>query len=241
MRYRHRALRHETLENRSLLAAVHIEGATMTTETSIVTVPVNIDDAGGLRAAEIRMEYDPTTLDVHPQDVRAGSVWLGKASAVASVDEKQGTIVAYVFGIDELKSRSGSLIDIQFAVRADSCSTRVPVALTEVRLNEGQIEASTVPPIGAASVEGVIADDFDGSTLRRALRLDRNWQTHSNRVQMTSPPRHAGTGDGLNAEQSDWPSPRARNQPTRFNYEQDLTTFVGPLEHYVFAMMHDWH
>ena len=241
MRYRHRALRHETLENRSLLAAVHIEGAIMTTETSIITVPVNIDDAGGLRAAEIRMEYDPTTLDVHPQDVRAGSVWLGKASAVASVDEKQGTIVAYVFGIDELQSRSGSLIDIQFAVRANSCSTSVPVALTEVRLNEGQIEASTVPPIGPASVEGTIAGDSDSSTLRSALRLDGNWQSHSNQAQMNSPPHHFGTSAGLNADQSDWPSPKALNQPTHINFERDLTTFVGPLEHDIFAMMQDWH
>jgi len=145
---RQRTLRIERLEPRQLLAAAG-PGAAVDPLVSIpddlqavpgqtFVVPVNIDEADGVRAAEIHIQYDTALFDAEDSDVRPGSVWPEtNTSLFSNVDDAAGTIEVWVFGVEPLGPEAGSLIEVEFAVASDApvdqCS---PLELREVRLNE---------------------------------------------------------------------------------------------------------
>ena len=156
MRSPHRRLRYELLETRDLLTAVQIADGVVGHPAGHVTVPVDIDDATGVRAAEIRIEYDTAKLDVLAKDITAGSAWNGKAIAMANIDEQAGTIVVFVFSAERLTEGTGSLIDVSFRIRSDVRVTKATVDLVEVRLNEGQIELTATPVSGVDTTDGLI-------------------------------------------------------------------------------------
>jgi hypothetical protein len=156
MRSRHRRLRYELLETRDLLTAVQISDEIVGHSNSRITVPVEIDDATGVRAAEIQIEYDTARLVVQPKDIAAGSAWAGKAIALANVDQPSGVITVFVFSTGSLAGGSGSLIDVSFTIRPDVRATNATVDLAEVRLNEGQITLMATPVAGADTTDGVI-------------------------------------------------------------------------------------
>jgi hypothetical protein len=139
-----------------LLTAVQISDAIVGHPGGRVTVPVEIDDATGVRAAEIHIAYDTSQLDVQAKDITAGSAWSGKALAISNIDKPTGEIVVFVFATDRLESGSGSLIDVSFTIRKDARATNATVDLTKVRLNEGQIALIATPIVGADSTDGVL-------------------------------------------------------------------------------------
>lgn len=235
MRSRHRRLRYELLETRDLLTAVQIPHEIVGHSGHRVIVPVDIDDATGVRAAEIRIEYDTAQLDVKPKDIAAGAAWAGKAIAISNVDEPAGVITVFVFSTENLAGGSGSLIDVAFTVRADVRGMKATVDLAEVRLNEGQITLPASPLIGADTTDGVI-------TIKR----------ETNRKQGSSPPTHRGLVCVAEASQTlhdvfTHPTPHAA---PRHSVESTLSdervrlrrsnTFVGPIAEHAFATTDRW-
>ena len=83
MRFRKRCLRFESLETRDLLATVQVVDKVPNDPAGPVTVQVEIDDASGVRAAEIRIGYDKASLDVEPNGITVGSVWQGHGAMLA--------------------------------------------------------------------------------------------------------------------------------------------------------------
>ena len=61
---KNRRLRFESLESRRLLTSVDIPVDLMGQVLEQVSTPVNIDDATGVRAAEIRVTYDSNIVEI---------------------------------------------------------------------------------------------------------------------------------------------------------------------------------
>ncbi|MFG0263763.1 MAG: cohesin domain-containing protein [Rhodopirellula sp. JB055] len=156
---RSRRLSVESLEGRRLLAAVNIPDDLTSAPDAIVSVPVNIDSATGVRAAEIRLSYDTSVLDLDADDIDFGSVWGtdGDTQVTANVDDAAGTVVIFVSASSALTDVSGSLVELPFSVASDAVVDSTSVLdLTEVSLNEGQITVDPSPVSGTDSTDGLI-------------------------------------------------------------------------------------
>ncbi len=142
-----------------MLTAVDIPDDLMGQVLTQVATPLNIDNASGIRAAEIRVAYDTTVLDISESNILAGSVWSGDATVdvVASVDDAAGTIVVSIFGANALPAISGSLVEFQFTIQAGATvGASTVIDLTQVRLNEGAIALDVTPQFGPDATDGRI-------------------------------------------------------------------------------------
>jgi hypothetical protein len=156
---RSRRLSIQSLEGRRLLAAVNIPDDLTSAPDAIVSVPVNIDSATGVRAAEIRLNYDTSVLDLDADDIDFGSIWgTGSDTQVtANVDDAAGTVVIFVSASSALTDVSGSLVELPFSVANDAVVDSTTVLdLTQVTLNEGQISVDPAPVSGSDSTDGLI-------------------------------------------------------------------------------------
>lgn len=159
MSFRNRFLRYEILEARNLLAAVEMPDAITADSAGTVTVPVEIDNAIGMRAAEIRIAYDTATFDVDSEDITAGSVWQDRGAVMARVDEEVGEIVVFAFAAQSLTVESGTLVDIEFNLRDDACNDTARIDLTKVRVDDGNLELARDPVAGVDGIDGLIVID----------------------------------------------------------------------------------
>lgn len=178
-----RRLGFESLESRRLLTAIDIPDDLTGHVLEQVTAPINIDNAAGVRAAEIRLAYDTAILDIDESRIVAGSVWSGDATVdvVASVDEAAGTIVVSIFGAEELPATSGSLVEFQFTIRAAAAVGSFSVIdLTQANINEGAIVLDTAPQPGADATDGritvteVIVDPTEDAMVSGTVYADVN-------------------------------------------------------------------
>lgn len=154
-----RRLSFESMESRRLLAVVDIPDDLQGIPQQQVASPVNIDNAAGIRGAEIRLKYDPSVLDINAAQIVKGSVWGNdpNVQVVANVDAANGLISVFIFGADGLPAGSGSLVNFNFTVRAGATvGSTTTLDLTEVRLNEGGIPVTPEPQTGADATDGVI-------------------------------------------------------------------------------------
>ncbi|HUG67971.1 MAG TPA: cohesin domain-containing protein [Pirellulaceae bacterium] len=246
MRSRHRRLRYELLETRDLLATVQIADGIVGHPSERVTVPVNIDDATGVRAAEIRIEYDTAQLDVQRKDIAAGSAWAGTAVAIANVDQHAGAIVVFVFSTESLAGGSGSVIDVSFTIRSDALPNEAAIDLAKVRLNEGQIELTGVPQVGADTTDGSITiqrDTIQRDTIQRdTVPQDHRFaQEHLMRacvVERRPDSQALVSQPAPPITTTVHPLPAAlTDKPVRMRRESH---FIGPTADMIFAAQEDW-
>ena len=149
----------EQLESRQLLASVGFSGNLSGQIGALVSAPVSIDSAAGVRAATIRIQYDPTVLTLAQENVTAGSAWSSATDTQITTNVNQTTGVAVVFlsASTELTASSASLVQFGFVVRSGAAAGTVSqIDLTEVRLNEGAIAVNPLPIAGTDSTDGSI-------------------------------------------------------------------------------------
>lgn len=139
-----------------MLTTVQISDAIVVHPGSQVTVPVTVDDTTGIRAAEIRIEYDAAQLDVRAKDIVAGNAWAGRGVAMASVDQQAGVLTIFAFSTTSLAEGSGTLVDVPFTIKNDISAVTVAIDLAEVKLNEGQIELAAIPIPGTDTTDGTL-------------------------------------------------------------------------------------
>ncbi|MCM2369953.1 cohesin domain-containing protein [Aporhodopirellula aestuarii] len=175
-----RRLSFQTYEDRRLLAAVDIPDDLSAAPAAIVSAPVNIDTASGVRAAEIRLSYDTSVLDLDPDAITLGSVWGTGTDAqiTANVDDANGTVVIFIASSSELSGISGSLVLLPFSIASNAVvDSTTTLDLTLVSLNEGQISATPTPVAGSDATDGLItiAGDATGSdTISGFVYADAN-------------------------------------------------------------------
>lgn len=159
MRRLNRRLGTETLESRRLLAGVNIPVDLTASASAVVSTPINIDSASGVRGAEIHLQYNTTLLDLDAGSVTAGTVWDGVADTqvTANVDDAAGTVVIFVAGSTPLANISGSLLRLNFRVAAGANPGDTAILnLTQATLNEGQIPVTPAPVAGPDPTDGLI-------------------------------------------------------------------------------------
>ncbi|TWT65247.1 Cohesin domain protein [Allorhodopirellula solitaria] len=131
-----------------------------------VAAPISVTGADGLRAAEVRIQFDPSEVTTDASQISSGSIWNGKASVIARVDQEAGSIVVYVFAANPVPSGDGELIDIDFTVQPGA-SQRGPadIDVQRVRLNEGQISLTDEPRVGHDPSDGqILIEQGPGAT-----------------------------------------------------------------------------
>ncbi|MFI5380282.1 MAG: cohesin domain-containing protein [Tepidisphaerales bacterium] len=116
-------------------------------------LPVSINSAGGLKAADFTASYNTTLLDLANADVVLGSLPVGW-SLVRNVVDASGLARIGLHNSDRLASASGALVNLTFHIVSNASSSTVPVSLatntpTASRLNEGQLP---VTPVAGAVV-----------------------------------------------------------------------------------------
>ena len=149
----------EQLESRQLLAAVGFSANLSGPVGALVSAPVSIDSAIGVRAATIRIQYDPAVLSLSQENVTAGSAWSSATDTQITTNVNQTTGVAVVFlsASTDLAASNASLVHFGFVVRSGaSTGTVSTIDLTEVRLNEGAIAVTPLPIAGTDSTDGSI-------------------------------------------------------------------------------------
>ena len=169
MRFNPRRLAFELLESRRVLSGGGVSASAATVFVNLpnnltgqpggqVVAPVNIDNAAGIRGAEIRINYDSTLLAADNDSVLAGSVWpRGSTAVVANVNQTAGSIMVFVFTTEGLNPGGGSLLEVHFAIRSEArVGNSTAVDLAKVRLNEGGIIPNPEPIPGLESTDGKI-------------------------------------------------------------------------------------
>ncbi len=139
MAQKRRSLCLERLESRQLMAAMPLPESIVEAADETYEL-VDVRAASGIRAAEVLVRFDPNTTRVEASDIRAGSVWQGRAAVIAKVDQVAGTIKAFLFTTRPLAGDAGNLIDIDFDVPDGMAEDIKPVfAIDRVKLDEGRV------------------------------------------------------------------------------------------------------
>ncbi len=149
----------EQLESRQLLAAVGFSGSLSGQVGALVSAPVSIDSAIGVRAVTIRIQYDPAVLTLSQENVTAGSAWNSATDTQITTNVNQTTGVAVVFlnASSDLTATGGTLAQFGFVVKSGATAGTISkIDLTEVRLNEGAIAVDPLPVAGTDFTDGSI-------------------------------------------------------------------------------------
>jgi PKD repeat protein len=124
----------------------------------VVPVGVLIDDASHLQTVDLEIRYDSSMLDVSRTAVRPGALAPG-ATLLANVDDANGRIRVSLLLKQPLSHGSGSLVDIDFQIRANAHQGSTSLDLVSVMLNEGSLILTVEPVHGADSTDGLIVID----------------------------------------------------------------------------------
>jgi hypothetical protein len=127
----------------------------------VVTVPVEIQDANGVRSADITINYDTDLLDATDASISAvkaaDSVWPDGTPWAPNVDDATGTIIVTIFTFPPLGAGGGSLMTIDFTIKIDAQpGTSTNIDLERVSLNEGQIPYDPQPTKGDDPTDGEV-------------------------------------------------------------------------------------
>ncbi len=157
----------ESLEGRIVLSTLQFPSTLSGKAGETLVVPLTIDNAGGLEAADIAISYDTTRLDVASMnDVRLGTLTSDFDTFLVNLDPAAGTIQV---GMGRLlgpisTQAPGSLLEITFHIRPLAQSgdaiinLREHIGLTFTTLNEDGIPLNPAPSDQAGdALDGKIA------------------------------------------------------------------------------------
>ncbi|PAY17734.1 hypothetical protein CKO51_20050 [Rhodopirellula sp. SM50] len=144
-----RRLAAERLESRRLLATVSV---TQSFDESAreLRLPLRVENAHDIRAAEIRIEYDPTVVRAEAWTVEPGEFWNGRVSMSVNIDQDAGTITAFLFTAEPVEASGGDLISIGF--QEEACVSQpgsAAITVSHVHFDERAAALSVTTPVTA--------------------------------------------------------------------------------------------
>ncbi|HLF92904.1 MAG TPA: SdrD B-like domain-containing protein, partial [Planctomycetota bacterium] len=135
------------------------------------TVPVLIDDALGLEAADLQIFYDTALLDVLPGGVRKGAL-TSDGLLVANVNDAAGLITVGLAMSRPRGEGGGRLLEIDFQIKATADSGPTLLDLRRVSLDEDGLiatqEDGQITVFRPGEIRGVKFEDVDGDGIRDA-------------------------------------------------------------------------
>ncbi len=132
-----RRLRLEYLEGRQLFASdLELSPPALATTNMDAS---NSLSGEGVRAAEVRIQFDPEKVSPQATDFLPGPAWQGKGAIVTNVDSNEGTVTAFLFSIEPINAASGDLIDIRLPMGPTLRDETIPAyAIESITVDEGQ-------------------------------------------------------------------------------------------------------
>ncbi len=161
-----RRLTAERLEFRRLLATVSV---TQTFDESAreLRLPLRVENADDIRAAEIRIEYDPNVVRAEEWTVEPGKFWNGNVSMSVNIDQEAGTITAFLFTAEPVEASDGDLISIGF--QEEACVSQpgaAPITVSHVHFDERAAALSVTAPVDRLPVSQPLSE-LAGHSSRR--------------------------------------------------------------------------
>ncbi len=136
-----------------------------------ITVPVNIDNAAGLESVDIGnflsnlpgITYDTNILDAGNASVRPGTVLPQGSLVVPNVNDANGTIFISISlnPSQPITQSSGSLVLIDFQIKAAAPNGTTNIDFRNVSLNEGGLSLTQAPRAGNDPTDGLITIGAD--------------------------------------------------------------------------------
>jgi hypothetical protein len=137
---------------------------------SVVTVPLRIAEANGLRSADITIHYDTNVLDATNASVKVVKstanpdlVWPASTIFAPNVNDATGTIIVSISNFPALGAGGGSLMTIDFTIKEDApdgaqakINLQGASPLQGVSLNEDHIRYEPTPQDGDDPTDGEI-------------------------------------------------------------------------------------
>jgi len=118
----------------------------------VVTVPVTLAGAAGLEAAEVRISYDASRLEV----IEARRSDLGSGFEWYIVSNAPGVLTMDMAKLARLASGDGTLLLVDFRVKPNALPGRVSLDLQWVTLNDTRLTLNPEPQVGADATDGAI-------------------------------------------------------------------------------------
>ena len=114
---------------------------------STVEGPVNIDTALGLIAADIRLSYDTSILDVSDVDgFRRGSVMSDQNGLIiGNLQQEAGRLIVGIAVTTARDDISGAILEVDYEISEEAESGDTVLNLESVSLNENGLELNPVP------------------------------------------------------------------------------------------------
>jgi hypothetical protein len=169
------------------------------TPGSTVTVPVVIDNADLLESVVLKIGYDTNLLDVAANGIRTGSLTSG-GNLLVNVNDTAGTIYVSLLTQPALTAGAGSLLEIDFQIRADATSGATAIDLQSLSLNEGQLVLTVEPSVGPDATDGQITIEsaalpFEFDQKVEAQPITAELATVTQQVSSTSESENIATSD----------------------------------------------
>ncbi|WP_197455287.1 cohesin domain-containing protein [Stieleria neptunia] len=161
-----RRLAAERLESRRLLATVSVEQS-FDESARELRLPLRVENAQDVRAAEIRIEYDPNVVRAEEWKVEPGEFWNGRVSLSVNIDQDAGTITAFLFTAEPVAATAGDLIRIDF--QEEACVSQpgaAPITVSHVHFDERAAALSVTAPMDRQPVLQPFSQLADSSSRR---------------------------------------------------------------------------
>ncbi|QKS29606.1 MAG: tandem-95 repeat protein [Candidatus Accumulibacter similis] len=150
---------------------VHIPTDLRAIPGSVITVPVLIDDAIGLEAADLRLLYDPTRLEFVV--ARGGSA--GAGATIVTNSTTAGVLTVGLALTTPRPAGGGSILDIEFRVRPTAALGATALNLSHVSLNEDGLVLTPLPVPEPDATDGLLTIHGAGNTA--PIAVDDNYVT----------------------------------------------------------------
>ncbi|MDV6033154.1 MAG: hypothetical protein F9B45_24310 [Phycisphaera sp. RhM] len=167
-----RRLAAERLESRRLLATVSV---TQSFDESAreLRLPLRVQNAHDVRAAEIRIEYDPNVVRAEEWAVEPGEFWNGRVSMSVNIDQDAGTITAFLYTAEPVEASDGDLVSIGF--REEACVSQpgaAPITVSHVNFDERAAALSVTAPVDRQPVPQSLSELAGHSSRRISHTID---------------------------------------------------------------------
>ena len=131
-----------------------------------ITIPVVLDDAANVLAADVTLRYDPDVLTATGASVTSLTTDFSVAHAV-----ERGAVSVSMAASEALSSGSGTLVNISFSVSATAPSGQSAITISDAALFDADFETASVSAVGNTGDVTIVIDTASSLTFQLPATL----------------------------------------------------------------------
>jgi hypothetical protein len=191
-----------------------------------ISVPVNLDTAQGLESVQLRLTWDPATLElleVQRGTLTGGFQWLIQKS-------EPGRLVIDTSTLHALTGGSGTLLQLEFQVSATASAGTQLIDLQWARLNDSHLTLNPAPQVGLDPTDAVLRIAATPSVRASPRRMEPVLPPSGDATVLP-----AAIAQGERTPVIDWsaarpPLPAAQTEPGKTAWRGDFVNELGKSE-----------